>query len=175
VLRPSSRRAVLTGYAAGSLLGTSALLAVLSLANALIPAGVWPWAIIAVLLSLAALLVLRDWGKLSFRLPQNDNLIPRRVLEDSPGRAGFGFGARMSSGVHTHLPTGALYLGAIGVVLLPLGTSSTLVLLVVIATARVLALIATAQHESRLPTPLVLSSLSIGLVVAAGVSSAGVV
>ncbi|MCP3802564.1 hypothetical protein NLX83_25155 [Allokutzneria sp. A3M-2-11 16] len=108
------------GLVVGGALTATGLVVVGSLIRAPLPDAV-RWSIVA-----AALVpvLLRDFGVLSFALPENRRLVPESVFRLGPHLGPLQFGIEMGTAMRTYLPSGLPYIGGLVVLLfapLPLG------------------------------------------------------
>ncbi|WP_246843255.1 hypothetical protein [Allokutzneria sp. NRRL B-24872] len=101
------------GLVVGGVLTAAGLVVVGSLIRAPLPDAA-RWAIVA-----AALVpvLLRDFGVLSFALPENRRLVPESVFRLGPHLGPLQFGIEMGTAMRTYLPSGLPYIGGLVVLL----------------------------------------------------------
>lgn len=108
---------MIRAYGLGSLVGGTAIGAVVVLLSGLLT---WlPEGFIVIAIPLAAATALaRDFGLVVFPLPQNGRLVPLEVVQQSPGVAGLQFGFEMGTGVRTFVTSSSPYLLALTALLI---------------------------------------------------------
>lgn len=70
------------------------------------------------LVVLAAAALLRDFGALRFRLPENRRLVPQTLFRETHVRAGLQFGFELGTGVRTYITSTSPYVVAAAVLLI---------------------------------------------------------
>jgi hypothetical protein len=71
---------------------------------------------VMLLASVAVLTIMRDWGIVHLRLPENRRQVPQTVFAQRPYRAALQFGFEMGTGVRTYLTATSPYLLAFFIV-----------------------------------------------------------
>lgn len=105
VWRGSPQYAFGLGLIAGGLLSAIVVVTVGSLVRGLAPWWLWASGVAAWL----AVIVLREFGLLSFGLPQNARLVPATVFRHGRFWGPFEFGLEMGTGVRTYVTSGLPY------------------------------------------------------------------
>jgi hypothetical protein len=114
VWRGTPRYVFVLGLVLGAVVAAAGLLVVGSLLRPLLPASAWAVAAAA----LAIMVVLREFGAVTFWLPENKRLVPEHVDRYGPIFGPLQFGFEMGTGMRTYLPTGLPHLLAAAVALL---------------------------------------------------------
>jgi hypothetical protein len=113
-----SQRAALGALTAGLALGGTAVSMSIWLLSGLgraLPPQPTMWGLVGVAVAALA----RDFGVVSFGLPENRRLIPQSVFHRGPLLGPFRFGFELGTGVRTYLPTTTPYLLALALVVMP--------------------------------------------------------
>jgi hypothetical protein len=100
--------AFVVGLLAGGMITATALVVIGSLVRAPLP-PVGRWAVVGVVL---IAVLLRQFGVLSFTLPENRRLVPETVFRLGRHLGPLQFGLEMGTGARTYLPSGLPYVGA---------------------------------------------------------------
>jgi hypothetical protein len=102
------------GLACGGMLTATVLVVAGSLIRAPIPQPA-RWLVVGAAL---CVVLLKEWGVLSFTLPENRRLVPESVFRLGRHLGPLQFGIEMGTGARTYLPSGLPYVGAVAVALM---------------------------------------------------------
>lgn len=115
---PVWRGAPTLAFCLGLLCGGVVAAMVFLVAGSLLRAPLPGWARVGVIAVAYAVIVLREYGVIRLRLPENRRLVPESVFRLGRLLGPFQFGLEMGTGARTFLPSGLPYVGAIAVAFL---------------------------------------------------------
>lgn len=88
------------------------------IAGTLLQAPLPGWSRVALVAAALVAVTLREFGVVSFRLPENRRLVPDTVFRLGRFFGPFQFGLEMGTGIRTYVPSGLPYVTAVGIALL---------------------------------------------------------